>query len=142
MTIFLDTGPLVAFVAGGDARHGEAAELFRDITRGAYGAPLTSDLVLAEAMNVIVARRLPLGAADALLALALGSPRSVPLVRHVLRVHGGVFADAVRRYRRHFPRRLSFTDATILAMMASEGIDALATFDGGFRGLANVVPAP
>lgn len=99
----------------------------------------TSDYVIAEALNFVRAKIRRREAADALLDLIFGRPDTPPLVTSVLRVHSARFAAALELYRRNFDRGLSFTDWTTITAMEGEGIDQLATFDGGFRGLVPLV---
>lgn len=135
MTVFLDTGVLIGFAIEEDARHEEAVHVLADVAQGEHGAPVTSDYVLAEALNFVTGRRFGAGVAETMIAVALGAEGAPPLVRRLLRVHSGVFAPSLARYRKDFRKRLSFTDCTILALMEAERISTLATFDRGFRGL-------
>lgn len=137
MTILLDTDVLISFINRREGKHAQAAELMRQILEGRWGAPAITDYVLDEALTLLKVRGAPPEAADRLLKLAFeatapGRTSPLPLVR----VTDAAFARAIPLFRRHFRRGLSFTDCTILAVMAERGIEPLASFDRGFDGLA------
>lgn len=100
---------------------------------------VTSDYIVAETLNFVRARTVSPGPSEEVLELVFGSDRMPPIVTHVIRVHSGRFALALDRYRTHFDQGLSMTDWTNLVLMEELGIDQLATFDDGFRGLADAV---
>jgi predicted nucleic acid-binding protein len=61
------------------------------------------------------------------------------LVLH--RADPDAFGKAIFLFRRHFGRRLSFTDCTTLAVAELNGVNFVASFDRGFDGLVSRVPS-
>ncbi|MHB8586544.1 MAG: type II toxin-antitoxin system VapC family toxin [Thermoplasmatota archaeon] len=141
MSVILDTGVLVAAIATSDAHHADAISLLRKGDEGTYGAVLTSDFIVAEALNFVQARIRNKSAIDQLLAPIFGTKERMPIVRDVLRVHSGRFAAALDLFRRHFAKGLSFTDCSTLALALETPGTYVATFDGGFRGLVPMAEA-
>jgi uncharacterized protein len=142
LTILVDTDVLVSFISRRDGRHAQAAQLVRRMLEGAWGAPMTTDFVLDEALTLLMVRAAPPEAVDRVLSLVLepaapARTSALPLVR----VTDSAFAGAIPLFRRHLRRGLSFTDCTSLAVMAERDVDFIASFDRGFAGLAaRVVP--
>ena len=134
--LFLDTGVLLASVLEKDAHHAEATQILADDRWGRFH---TSDHVLAEALNYARRKVRRPEVAERIVALAFGDESAAPLIDVVHRVHSGRFAAALERYRSEFERGLSFTDWASVVLIEEEGLDAIATFDGGFRGLVEVV---
>jgi predicted nucleic acid-binding protein len=137
VTILVDTDVLVSFINRSESRHKQAADLMGRAWEGAWGAPITTDFVLDEALTLLMARGARLELADRLLRMALepmaaGASSLLPIVR----VSDRAFAAAIPLFRRHFRRGLSFTDCTSLAVMAEREVSLLASFDRGFDGLA------
>ena len=56
MTILVDTDWLVAFLDHRDARHADAQKAARTLFGGSWGAPLTTDYILDEALTLLMAR--------------------------------------------------------------------------------------
>lgn len=137
MTILLDTDVLVAWINKREGKHHQAMQLVDRILEGAWGPPSTTDYVLDEALTLLLARGAAPEAADRLLGFTVGSGAGggrpgFPLVR----VTDSAFGGAIPLFRRYFRRGLSFTDCTSLAFMAERRLDAIASFDRGFDGLA------
>ncbi|MHB8586717.1 MAG: type II toxin-antitoxin system VapC family toxin [Thermoplasmatota archaeon] len=133
--LFVDTGPLLAAVLQHDPDHVAAKAIFLRLGDGEWAGAYTSDYVLAEAWNFLrrkVKRKEP---CESLYKLAFGSADARPAFASILRIHGGLFARALTRYREEFDRGLSLTDWTTVVAMEESAIDMLATFDRGFEGL-------
>jgi predicted nucleic acid-binding protein len=139
MSVFLDTGVLLGAVLPADPLHARSREALRRVARGELGAAHTSDYVVAEGLNYLRARVRRREPEEALLALALGSEDGPPIVATLHRIHTMRFARATTLYRKHASRGLSFTDCTTLALASERGLDQIATFDRGFRGLVGVL---
>lgn len=134
--VFLDTGILLALVLPGDPDHAAALRLLESSEN--WRSLWTSDYVVAEGLDFLrqkVKRRKP---AEDFIGLAFGAEGKAH-VDDVLRVHSGRFAAALERYRNEFDRGLSFTDWTSVILIEEKKLDAIATLDGGFRGLVDVV---
>lgn len=139
MRLFVDTGVLIARINPRDTRHAEAVRVFEAISEGRWQSVHTSDYVVAEALNFIQARIGRRDAAEALLDPIFGRADAPAVFTTVERIHSGRFAAAMERYRKQFDAGLSLTDWTTLVTMADERIKQVATFDGGFRGFAEVI---
>ncbi|MHB8606266.1 MAG: type II toxin-antitoxin system VapC family toxin [Thermoplasmatota archaeon] len=139
LSVFLDTGVLVAAVWPRDAMHDRALDVLARIASRRLGAASTSDLVLAESFTFLRAKARRRDAVDALASLAFGEDRAPPLVRDVHRVHGARFAATLALFRNEFDRGLSFADASTVVLVRELGIQRVATWDRGFRGLVEVV---
>ncbi|MBI4392453.1 MAG: type II toxin-antitoxin system VapC family toxin [Euryarchaeota archaeon] len=139
MSLLIDTGVLFAFLNNDDARHGQAVGAIERIARGEWGTPLVSDYVVDELFTLIRART---GNPDLETAAKRLLPFPKPMLPRLQLVPVGPrHLDAtLALFLRHRTRRLSFTDASILALMPELGIETLATFDDGFDGLAEIVP--
>lgn len=137
--IFLDTGILLAAALPRDPGHPAAVRVLRRLADGEWPSAHTSDHVIAEALNFIRMKVKRRDAADAVLRIAFGTDDSPPILDSVVRIHGGLFAAALDRYRRDFDRGLSLTDWTTVVATRETGPCALATFDRGFRGLVPLV---
>jgi predicted nucleic acid-binding protein len=107
---------------------------------GEHGRAVTSDYVLAEALNFVRQRVKSEAVARTLDGDVFGRAGHRPIVRDVLRVHGGVFASALDAYRTRWKAGLSFTDWTTVELARVHHIDAVASFDQGFAAWLDVVP--
>jgi predicted nucleic acid-binding protein len=136
--LFLDTSVLLAAIISKDAGHEEAVRILSRVSQ--WGSVHTSDYVVAEALNYVRMKMKRAELAEKVVALTFGEDDEPPLVDSVLRVHGARFAAALERYRREFARGLSFTDWSSVVLMEEERLSTIATFDGGFRGIVDVVP--
>ena len=134
MSIFLDTGVLVAFVNRRDEHHETARELLRGAAEDTWGPVYTSDYVFDEAVTLALARSKRPEVADRVGQLILGTG---PLgrVMGLAYVTPRVFLRAWASFGRLAPRGLSFTDCTSLGLMQSLGIMEIASFDSDFDGL-------
>jgi predicted nucleic acid-binding protein len=130
LSIFLDTGVLVAVKSADDRRHPRAEELMEPILKGEFGEIYTSDYVIDEAVTLVLTRTKRLELAIAVGEYVLRSPRIIKL-----RVSEEVFDAAWERFKSLKEKPMSFTDCTSLALMEMRGIEGIASFDSGFDGL-------
>ena len=127
MSIFLDTGVVVAAHNTRDANHERAFEILREVRAGDHGTAYSSDFVLDEAVTLALVRTKNRG-----VALDVGRffiPEKVGQGMVVL-LH--VDEATVRRAWDSFSRRdvpLSFTDWTIVEQVEALGIDRVGSFD-------------
>ena len=140
MSVLVDTGLLVAAVNGDDRLHKEGRATLERLTRGAWGQPFTSDFIVAEAFNFLRQRTRQPEAARGLATVVFGGPSVRPLVRSIFRVHSTVLAPALQSYLGKWDARLSLTDWTSVELVQRHRVDAVATFDAGFRPWVTVVP--
>ncbi len=129
--ILVDTGPLVAFANKDDPLHARAYAALEDVWGGKYGAPFSTDYVLDEGMTVLMTRvgRKDVSEAYAGLFESTDGRALNPMVTTPL----DVLHEALETHLRHFDRKLSFTDATLVAHARRRGAKIL-TFDRGFDG--------
>jgi len=130
LSIFLDTGVLVAIKSADDKKHSRAEELMEPILRGELGEIYTSDYVIDEAVTLVLTRTKKLKLAIDVGEYVLSSPRIKKL-----RVSKDVFDAAWQRFKSLGKRPMSFTDCTSLALMEKDRIRNIASFDSGFDGL-------
>lgn len=138
MSILLDTGVLFAFLNADDERHVAARDLLKRVAASEWGAPFVNEYVVDELFTLIRARTRSKkleGAAKRLLPLptpALAGLRILPVGPERLAATLGVF-------ELHHKEGLSFTDASLLVVLDSFGLDRLATFDQRLAALAPTV---
>lgn len=134
MSIFLDTGVILAARNADDNLHERGFELFRRSIEGEFGRIYSSDYVLDEAMTVLLSRtknrELARNVAGAILKSEL---------IETLWTDRNVFMVAIDKFGKHRKTNLSFTDCTILSHMEARKINNLASFDSGFSGLVEVI---
>lgn len=141
MTVLLDTGVLVGKVNREDDRHGAAQELLARVADGELGTAFVTTYVADETLTLLRARDQPQeGIRGAAAMMGLDVDADVPGLAHLLPVDPGVFHPAVDRYMQLADQGLSFTDCTTLVVQQQRGLEAVATFDDGFDGLAPTVP--
>lgn len=127
MSIFLDTGVVVAAHNTHDANHERALEILSEIREGAHGTAYSSDFVLDEAVTLALIRTRNRG-----IALDVGRfflpENGKPGIAVLLHVD----ETTVRRAWDSFVRRdtpLSFTDWTIVEQVKALDIDRVTSFD-------------
>jgi predicted nucleic acid-binding protein len=121
--IFVDTSVFVAGIAARDSHHGEAVELLG--THGTSGL-VTSNHVRGETWTFLNRRYGHRVAVRFLDMLDLTRQLGVLAVDHELET------QALRWLRRHDERAYSFVDATSFALMRSQRISNVLTFDDDF----------
>ena len=127
MSLFLDTGVVVAAHNVRDANHARALEIMREVRTGEHGTAYSSDFVLDEAVTLALVRT-----RSREIALDVGRfllPER-PAQGMVALLH--VDEATVRRAWVSFVNRetsLSFTDWTIVELVRALRIDRVASFD-------------
>ena len=130
MSVFLDTGVLVASRNASDRNHARAKELMKSILQGEHGEIFTSDYVIDETLTLMLRRTKRLDMTINVGEYILSSPRIKKL-----RVSEEVFDAAWEKFKALGERPMSFTDCTSLALIEMGGIGRIASFDFGFDGL-------
>ncbi|KZN23341.1 twitching motility protein PilT [Haladaptatus sp. R4] len=134
MSVFVDTGVLFAHHDTDAERHEQAVAAFDELLDGTYGQPYTSDYVLDEVVTLTRVRTGSFEAANTVARRILGED-SFPNVLELLHVEPDEVTAALETFRRYEDQNLSFTDASIIHLCESRGIDAVLSFDDDFDGL-------
>ncbi len=134
MSVFVDTGVFFAHHDTDAERHEQAVAAFDELLDGTYGQPYTSDYVLDEVVTLTRVRTGSFEAANAVARRILGE-NSFPNVLELLHVEPDEVTAALETFRRYEDQNLSFTDASIIHLCESRGIDAVLSFDDDFDGL-------
>lgn len=134
MTVLVDTGVLYADHDTDAARHDAASDALDGIYDGEYGLPYVSDYIYDEAIT-LTAKRSGSHAVAKRLGDRLRGVGSFPQTYEMLRVSSAIFTDSVDIFERYDDQRLSFTDATTIALIERHGVDCVLSFDDDFDGL-------
>ena len=132
--IFYDTSAWVALAVPGDRNGPKAKRLQAEVTRGAFGAIVTTSFVLDEAAT-FVRMETDTESAGRLLRSILASGAITTVW-----IDPGHFGSALELFQSHRDKRWSLTDCTSFAVMRDLGIETAFSFDrnfeeGGFRRL-------
>lgn len=138
MSVFVDTGVFFAHHDTDAERHEQAVAAFDELLDRTYGQPYTSDYVLDEVVTLTRVRTGSFEAANTVARRILGED-SFPNVLELLHVEPDEVTAALETFRRYGDQNLSFTDATIIHLCESRGIDAVLSFDDDFDGLVERV---
>jgi predicted nucleic acid-binding protein len=126
MKLFVDTGAMAALSSARDPYHARALEFLRSLPPGTHLA--TSNLVFAETVTLMAARYGQDAAvrfADSFLA-----SRVWAVVHYADETLERAAVATMRRFR---DKKLSFTDAAVIATVKAEGLDGVFGFDEDFR---------
>jgi predicted nucleic acid-binding protein len=126
MKLFVDTGAMTALSSPRDPFHARAVDFLRCLPPGTRLA--TNNLVFAEAVTLMAARY----GQDAAVRFAEGflASRIWSAVHYADEVLERAAVATLRRFR---DKKLSFTDATVIATVKAEGLDGIFGFDEDFR---------
>ncbi|WEL27986.1 type II toxin-antitoxin system VapC family toxin [Haloferax volcanii] len=136
MSVFVDTGVFFAHHDTDADRHDQAVSAFDDLFDGEFGQPYTNDYVLDETVTLTRDRTDSFEAADTVAGRILGE-EPFPNVFRMIHVEPDDVRASLETLRRYEDHDLSFTDATIVALCESRGIDAVLSFDTDFDGLVD-----
>lgn len=136
MSVFVDTGVFFAHHDTDAARHDRAVDAFDALLDGEYGQPYTNDYVFDETVTLTRTRTGSFEVADTVASRILGED-PFPRVFELLHVQPDDVHASVEAFRRYEDHDLSFTDASIVALCESRGIDAVLSFDADFDGLVD-----
>ncbi|MHB8587062.1 MAG: type II toxin-antitoxin system VapC family toxin [Thermoplasmatota archaeon] len=130
MPVFVDTGPLVAFLSADDSEHDRARSLMRRVLGGELGTALTSDWVIVESLTYLRRRPARVEVSRALLDLVHG-PRAPLRVRTS---DASRMDEAIRIHFELYERGLSLVDCGLVAL-AREAKGVVGSFDRRFDGV-------
>jgi len=134
MTVLIDTGVVYADHDTDAARHDAANRALDAVYDGEFGHPYLSDYIVDEAVTLTRKRTGSHRAAKQLSDRLLGSGQ-YPSVYEILHVSKAVFSDAIELFERYDDQELSFTDATIVAVVERFDIDRVLSLDDDFDGV-------
>jgi predicted nucleic acid-binding protein len=135
--VVLDANILVAWLDQGDSQHARATELLEALEREEHG-PVLLDVLLSEAISVLCRRareRRNPPDMNAVLEVAKRWVRD-DAVRWIAAEAEDLF-EVVLGVIEETGGRLNFNDGLLVALQRRGDIDALATLDRGFEGVAN-----
>ncbi|KAF5410024.1 MAG: VapC ribonuclease [Candidatus Methanogasteraceae archaeon] len=133
MAVFIDTGAFMAYRNKKDIYHSEADDLLRRALQWEFGAIFTTDFIYDETLTLAMVRTGNKTVAKDISDVML-SPRIEMLIIDVT-----VLNKARELFFRLFDKRISFTDATTMAVMQQENIMKIITFDSHFKGMFEVL---
>lgn len=135
MTVLVDTGVLYADHDIDATRHETASDVLDSVYDGEFGQPYVSDYIYDEAVTLTLKR----GSFETAKRLGnrMRGADSYPKTYDLLRVSDARFADAIEVFEQYDDQRLSFTDATTVALAQHHGIDHILSFDDDFDGLVS-----
>lgn len=136
MSIFVDTGVLVAFANKRDRDHYRAVQLTDELRRGKHGIAYTSEYVFDEAVTtaLVRTRRVDVAVNTGVLMLGSKEKKTPPLTR-VLRVDENTFYEAWKAFSSGKFPTLSFTDHTSVGLSRSHAGGMIMSFDDDFDGI-------
>ena len=125
--IFVDTGAWYASEVQDDVNHAAARKFLAELSKGAYGVPLTTDYVLEETMTLLRSRR------NLTSALAfIDKIQSSNSVR-IAWVDESLFRKSLDLFRESEIKIWSFTDCTSFALMNQLSVTEAFAFDTHFE---------
>lgn len=130
--VLVDSSILVAFRNEKDENHEEAIRVMRDITDGKYGKPIITDYIFDETVTVCFARTKSMEITKDFGNHLLHSQMALVKINETL------FKDAWEIFCT--PLKLSFTDASSVAVIKAAGISHIATFDSALEKIAHAKP--
>ena len=124
MSVFLDSGYIIALANKKDNYHGNAARLSELIQSKEFGEIFISDYVFDETMTYLFAKQ------NHSKAVEIGKRLLNSEIR-LISVSESIFEQAWQLFQER--KNLSFTDCTNIKIMAENSIKNLATFDKEFQ---------
>ena len=136
MSVFVDTGVLYADHDEGAPRHDTATTAMDAIYRDREGQPYVSDYIYDETVTLTLKRSGRFDAAQSVGKRIRGEGLFIDTFSFVY-VGPALFERAIQIFERYDDRRLSFTDATTVALVEKRDIDAVLSFDDDFDGIVD-----
>jgi len=112
--------------------HKRAVSLLRTALRGDYGTMYTSDYIFDEAVTVALVRT-----GKPKIAIDIGNFILSSRRLRIVYVNKTIFKEAWSIFTKYFEKKLSFTDATSIAIMKRYNIDYIMSFDKHFDGIVS-----
>jgi len=125
--IFVDTSAWYALEVEDDENHASAMAFREELRRGRYGALLTSDYILDEAITLLRVRK--------------GTEPSSRFADKVLRsksvsivwIDSFIFNEALKLLKERLDKKWSFTDCTSFVIMGQLSVNEAFAFDQNFE---------
>ena len=136
MSLVIDTGVFVAVQNEQDEHHDAATAALKAALTGEFGALYTNDYVYDEAVTLTRMRTGSHGEARTIGDRIAGRGRFPDRIE-MLFVSDDRFERTVRAFERYDDHDLSFTDASLIALVENDDIDAVLSFDDDFDGLVD-----
>ncbi len=133
MAVFIDTGAFMAYRNKKDVYHSEADDLLRRALQMEFGSIFTTDFIYDETLTLAMVRTGNKTVAKDISKVML-SPRIGMII-----IDNIILNKARELFFRLFDKRVSFTDATTMAVMQQENIGKIITFDSHFKGMFEVL---
>lgn len=124
--IFFDTSAFYAMEVEADANHQKAMAVKESILKNKYGMPVTTNLVIAEAITLL---RFKAGLRE---AVAFGEKVFASRILTIVRVNESLEAKALELFKKYSDKVLSFTDCVSFAVMEELRISKAFAFDEHF----------
>jgi len=134
MAVFIDTGAFMAYRNKRDVYHSKADDLLRRALQREFGSIFTTDFIYDETLTLAMVRTGNKNVVKDISDIML-SPR----IEMMMMIDGVVLNKAIELFFRLFDKRISFTDATTMAVMQQEHIGKIITFDSHFEGMFEVL---
>ncbi len=129
MSIFVDTGAFVAYRNKRDKYHNEADILLRKTLKGEFGKIYTSDYVYDESITLALSRT-----SKVQVMMDISKTILSPRIEMIF-VDKSLFDKARSILSKYLNKKLSFTDASSIAIIEEYKIESLISFDSHFDGI-------
>ena len=133
MAVLIDTGAFMAYRNTKDVHHEKADRLIRRALKGEFSTIYTTDHIYDEALTLAVVRT-----GNKSIATDISNVILSPRIEMVI-IDKNILGQATTIFFKLFDKRISFTDATTMAVMHRDGIDKIITFDAHFKGVFDVL---
>ncbi|PCR89087.1 type II toxin-antitoxin system VapC family toxin [Natrinema ejinorense] len=134
MSLLIDTGVFVAVQNERDEHHDAATNALEAALTGEFGALYTNDYVYDEAVT-LTRMRTDSHREARTIGDRIAGRGPFPDRIEVLFVSDDRFEQTVRVFERYDDHHLSFTDASLVALVENGDLDAVLSFDDDFDGL-------
>ncbi|NIQ07968.1 MAG: type II toxin-antitoxin system VapC family toxin [Candidatus Korarchaeota archaeon] len=131
--IFIDTSWFYAVEVEQDKYHEEAVKTKRNLAKGEYGIPYTSNYVIDETITLLRFK------ASLKAALAFKKKVETSQVLHVIRISKHLEEKANENLKKYRELPLSFTDCASIGVMEDLTIQKILGFDEDFRKAGYIV---
>ncbi|RQG95118.1 type II toxin-antitoxin system VapC family toxin [Natrarchaeobius chitinivorans] len=134
MSVFIDTGVFFAHHDQAAARYEAASTAMQAVLEGKFGEPYTSDYVVDEAITLTRKRTGNYEDAWEIGRRILGRGRYPDRIE-LLVLTPDLFEDTLDTFETYDDHSLSFTDASTIAAVERNDLDAVLSFDDDFDGV-------